>query len=130
MPTSPMVEYEAASPEVRAIYDAIIQSRPGRPDPITPYWKIIANHPPSLKRTWEDFQSTMAGGALDPVMKEMIYLAVSITNRCDYCVQAHTNAARALGMTAEMHGELMAVVALANGLNQYAVGYRIPAIES
>ena len=118
-----MVEYDQASADVRAVYDDIMATR--RTDSVTPYWKTIANHPPTLKFVWEQFKATLAQGALDPLVKEMIYLAVSVTNRCDYCVEAHTDAVYRLGITDEMFGELMAVVALANGANQLAVGYRI-----
>src|SRR3954452_13266450 len=110
MPIIEMTEYENAGAEVRAVYDDIMATR--RTNAVTPYWKTIAHHPPTLKRTWEQFKATMAAGALDPLMKEMIYLAVSVTNRCNYCIDAHTRAARALGMTDTMHGELLAVVAL------------------
>jgi AhpD family alkylhydroperoxidase len=115
MPTVRMVEYEQADEEVRAVYEDIMATR--RTDAVTPYWKTIAHHPATLKRTWEQFKATVAGGALDPLTKEMLYIAVSVTNRCDYCIEAHTRAARALGMTEAMLGELMAVVALANGAN-------------
>jgi len=78
-----------------------------------------------MRRTWQTFKEVMADGALDPLIKEMIYLAVSVTNRCDYCVAAHGRAARDLGMTEQMHGEVLAVVSLANGANQLAIGYGI-----
>lgn len=123
MPAPEMVDYEDASDEVRAIYDDILRTR--RSSTVTPYWKTIARHPPTLRSTWAQFKETMAPGALDPLVKEMIYLAVSVTNRCDYCIEAHTDAVRRLGITDTMFGELMAVVALANGANQLAVGYRI-----
>ncbi len=123
MPTVAVVEYQDASPEVRAVYDDIMATR--RTDAVTSYWKTIAHHPPTLHQTWNQFKTTMAAGVLDPMMKEMLYLAVSVTNRCNYCIEAHTRAARALGMTEPMLGELMAVIALANGANQLAVGYQL-----
>lgn len=117
------VEYADASPEVRAVYDDIMTTR--NTDQVTIYWKTIAHHPPTLRRTWETFKAAMADGEINALTKEMIYLAVSITNRCNYCIEAHTRAARALGMSEEMLGELMAVVSIANGANQLAVGYQI-----
>lgn len=123
MPTVTMVEYENASAEIRVVYDDIMATR--RADTVTPYWKTIAHHPPTLRQTWDQFKAAMAAGALDPLTKEMLYLAVSVTNRCDYCIEAHTRAARGLGMTEPMLGELMAVIALASGANQLAIGYRL-----
>lgn len=124
MPTVRMVEYADATPEVRAVFDDIMATR--KVDYVTPYWKTIAHHPATLRDMWTMFKRTMAAGALDPLTKEMLYLAVSITNRCEYCIEAHTRASRNLGMSEEMLGELMAVVTLANGANQLAVGYQIP----
>ncbi len=123
MPTVTLVEYEDASPEVREVYDDFHRLR-GDID-IPSYWKAIAHHPQSLKRAWTQFRDVMQPGALDTLSKEMIYLAVSATNRCDFCIEAHTNLARKLGMTEQMLGELMEVVALANGLNAYGAGYQV-----
>ena len=123
MPTVPMIEYADANAEVRAVYDDIMATR--KTDRVTPYWKTIAHHPPTLRRTWERFKAVMAAGALDPLTKELLYLAVSVTNNCPYCINAHTRAARELGMSEAMLGELMAVVELANGANRLAIGYQL-----
>ncbi|UEM06469.1 carboxymuconolactone decarboxylase family protein [Skermanella rosea] len=122
-----MVEYEDASPEVRAVYDDIMATR--KTDLINNFWKVLANHPPTLKRTWESIKEVMAPGALDPLTKEMVYLAVSATNNCEYCIASHTAAARQAGMTDEMLGELLAVVGMANETNRLANGYRVQVDE-
>ena len=118
------IEYENATPEVRAVYDDIMATR--RTDWINNFWKALANDPATLKRTWESIKQVMAPGALDPAVKEMIYLAVSISNGCAYCTHSHGAAARRLGMTREMFGELVAVVGMANETNRLADGYRVP----
>jgi AhpD family alkylhydroperoxidase len=123
MPTVGMIEYSEASPEVRAVYDDIMRTR--NVDWINNFWKVLAQHPPTLRRTWESIKQIMAPGALDPLTKEMIYLAVSATNGCDYCTASHTAAARKVGMTEAMLGELMAVVGMANETNRLANGYRV-----
>ncbi|QQP87300.1 carboxymuconolactone decarboxylase family protein [Skermanella sp. TT6] len=122
-----MVEYEDASPEVRAVYDDIMATR--KTDLINNFWKVLANHPPTLRRTWESIKEVMAPGALDPLTKEMVYLAVSATNNCKYCIASHTAAARKAGMTDEMLGELLAVVGMANETNRLANGYRVQVDE-
>jgi AhpD family alkylhydroperoxidase len=124
MPGPPLIEYQDASAEVRAVYDDIMATR--KTDKVNNFWKAIANHPPTLQRTWESVKSIMAAGALDPLTKEMIYVAVSVTNNCAYCIASHTNAARKAGMTDEMFGELMAVIGMANETNRLANGYQIP----
>jgi AhpD family alkylhydroperoxidase len=124
MPGPPLIEYQDASAEVRAVYDDIMATR--KTDKVNNFWKAIANHPPTLQRTWESVKSIMAAGALDPLTKEMIYVAVSVTNNCAYCIASHTNAARKAGMTDEMFGELMAVTGMANETNRLANGYQIP----
>lgn len=125
MPMVPMVEYADAAPEVRAVYDDIMATR--KTDWINNFWKALASHPPTLARVWGDVKQVMgADGALDPLVKEMIYVAVSVTNNCEYCIHSHTAAARAKGMTDAMFGELLAVVGLANETNRLANGYRIP----
>jgi AhpD family alkylhydroperoxidase len=124
MPGPPLIEYQDASAEVRAVYDDIMATR--KTDKVNNFWKAIANHPPILQRTWESVKSIMAAGALDPLTKEMIYVAVSVTNNCAYCIASHTNAARKAGMTDEMFGELMAVIGMANETNRLANGYQIP----
>jgi len=125
MQMAPMVEYADAPAEVKAVYDDIMTTR--KTDWVNNFWKILANHPPTLARLWQDVKQVMgAGGALDPLVKEMLYIAVSVTNNCDYCIHSHTAGARAKGMTDEMFGELLAVVGLANQTNALANGYRIP----
>jgi len=121
------VEYEDASPEVRAVYDDIRTTR--KTDYVNNFWKILANDPPTLRRTWEDTRATMGPGALDPLTKELIYLAVSATNNCEYCIHTHHASATAKGMTAAMFAEAMAVTALANANNRLANGYRIDVDE-
>jgi AhpD family alkylhydroperoxidase len=122
-----LVEYEEAPPEVRAVYDDIMATR--KVDRVNNFWKALANHPPTLAQVWAEVKTLMAPGALDPLTKEMIYVAVSATNGCDYCSHSHTAAARAKGMTEEMLGELMAVTALANKTNRLAKGYGVPVDE-
>jgi len=120
----PMVEYADASPEVRAVYDDIMATR--KVEWINNFWKVLAQHPPTLKRTWESIKQVMAPGALDPLTKEMIYLAVSVTNGCEYCTYSHTAGARKAGMTEAMHAELVAIIGMANETNRLADAYRVP----
>ena len=124
MATVKLIEYADASAEVRAVYDDIMATR--KTDRVNNFWKALASHPATLRRTWESIKSVMAPGALDPLTKEMIYLAVSATNGCDYCTTSHTASARRAGMTDAMLGELMAVVGMANETNRLANGYRVP----
>jgi AhpD family alkylhydroperoxidase len=123
MATLGLVEYEDASPEVRAVYDDIMAVR--KTDSINNFWKAIANDPATLKRTWDDIKQIMAPGALDPLTKELIYVAVSVSNQCDYCIASHTVSARKKGMTDEMFRELMAVVGMANETNRLSAGYQV-----
>ena len=118
------VEYRDASPEVKAVYDDIKKTR-NVPD-VNNFWKYLARDPVTLKRTWESIKQVMAPGALDPLTKEMIYLAVSVSNGCGYCIASHTAAARKIGMTAAMFNEVMAVTGMANETNRLANGYRVP----
>jgi len=118
------IEYADASPEVRAVFDDIKRSR-YVPD-VNNFWKYLAHDPARLKRTWESVKQVMAPGALDPLVKEMVYLAVSVTNGCGYCIASHGAAARKAGMTEAMFGELMGVVGMANETNRLANGYRVP----
>lgn len=118
------IEYADASPEVRAVFDDIKTSR--KLDDVNNFWKYLANDPKTLKRTWESVKEVMAPGALDPVVKEMIYVAVSVTNNCGYCIASHGAAATKAGMTPAMFGELMAVVGMANETNRLVNGYRVP----
>jgi len=119
-----LVEYAEAAPEVQAVYDEIMQAR--GTDWINNFWKALAHDPALLRRTWENVQQVMAPGALDPLVKEMVYVAVSATNGCEYCTYSHTAAARKKGMSEAMLMELMAVVGLANQTNRLANGLRIP----
>jgi AhpD family alkylhydroperoxidase len=123
MTTVNLIEYDTASAEVRAVYDDIMATR--KTDRVNNFWKALANHPPTLVRTWESVKAVMAPGALDTLTKEMVYLAVSATNGCEYCTVSHTNSARRAGMTEAMLGELMAVVGMANETNRLADGYRV-----
>ena len=123
MALAPFIEYEEASPEVRAVYDDIMATR--RVDWINNFWKAIANDPATLKRTWESLKQVMAPGALDPLTKEMLYVAVSVANGCRYCIQSHGAAARKQGMTPEMFAELMAVIAMASETNALATAYQV-----
>jgi AhpD family alkylhydroperoxidase len=123
MATVKSIEYAQASAEVRAVYDDIMATR--QTDRVNNFWKALANHPPTLRRTWESIKAVMAPGALDALTKEMVYLAVSATNGCDYCTASHTASARHAGMTDAMLGELMAVVGMANETNRLADGYQV-----
>jgi len=119
-----LVEYADAPAEVRAVYDDIMRKR--GVDWINNFWKALANDPAQLKRIWESVQQVMAPGALDPLVKEMVYVAVSATNGCEYCTYSHTAAARRKGMSDAMFMELMAVVGLANETNRLSNGLRFP----
>jgi AhpD family alkylhydroperoxidase len=123
MATSGLIEYSDASPEVRAVYDDIMATR--KTDWINNFWKALAHDPATLKRTWESIKQIMAPGALDALTKEMIYVAVSVTNQCGYCIASHTAAARKKGMNETMFAELMAVVGMANESNRLAAGYQV-----
>jgi AhpD family alkylhydroperoxidase len=118
MATVPPLSDEAASPEARAVFDAIRAAR--GTDFVNDFWRVLAHDPVELRDVWERVQAVMAPGALDPLVKELLYVAVSATNGCAYCVHSHTAAARAKGMTPEMHAELLRVVALANRTNALA----------
>jgi AhpD family alkylhydroperoxidase len=118
------IDYEDATPEVRAVYDDI-KARRGVPD-VNNFWKYLANHPPTLCRTWESLKEVMAPGELDALTKELIYVAVSVSNGCEYCIASHSAAARNKGMTDGMLGELLAVVGMANETNRLSQGLRVP----
>jgi len=124
MTTIPPIEYGDASPQVRAVYNDIKKTR-NVPD-VNNFWKYLARDPVTLQRTWQSVKEVMAPGALDALAKELIYVAVSVTNGCAYCIATHTAAARKAGMTDAMFGELMAVVGMANETNSLADGYRVP----
>jgi AhpD family alkylhydroperoxidase len=119
-----LVQYEAAGPEVRAVYDEIKAAR-NIPD-VNNFWKALAVHPVTLRRTWDSLRVVMGPGVLDPLTKELLYLAVSSANGCGYCMASHTAAARAKGMTEEMRGELLAIVAMAAETNRLAEAYDVP----
>ena len=123
MATLGLIEYKDASPQVRAVYDDIMATR--KTDWVNNFWKALAHDPVTLKRTWEDVKQIMGPGALDPLTKELIYVAVSVSNLCNYCIAAHTVSAQNKGMTDEMFKELMAVVGMANETNRLAAGYQV-----
>ncbi|HWE48290.1 MAG TPA: carboxymuconolactone decarboxylase family protein [Bryobacteraceae bacterium] len=123
MATLGTIEYDAASPEVREVYDDIMATR--KTDWINNFWKALARDITTLRRTWLSIKEIMKPGALDPLTKEMVYLAVSATNQCNYCIASHTAAARKAGMSDEMFAELMAVVGMANETNRLASGYQV-----
>jgi AhpD family alkylhydroperoxidase len=118
------IEYADASPRVRAVFDDIKRTR--NVEDVNNFWKYLAHDPAGLERTWESIKQVMAPGALSPLVKELLYVAVSVTNGCGYCIASHTASARNAGMTEEMFGELMAVVGMANETNRLANGYRVP----
>ena len=123
MATLGLIEYQDASSEVRAVYDDIMATR--KTDWINNFWKALAKDPPALRRTWNSIKEIMAPGALDPLTKEMLYVAVSVSNQCGYCIASHTAAARKAGMSDAMFAELMAVVGMANETNRLASGYQV-----
>ncbi len=127
MSTMRLIEYDEAPNEVRSVYDDIMATR--KIDRVNNFWKALANHPATMKRTWESLKPIMAPGALDPLIKELVYVAVSVTNNCEYCIHSHTASARAKGMSEVQFLELMAVVALANETNRLANGYRMDVDE-
>jgi len=128
MALTSLIEYEAASADVRAVYDDIRATR--KTDFINNFWKALANDPTTLKRTWESVKQIMAPGALDALTKELLYIAVSVTNQCPYCIASHTASATSKGMTSEMFHEVMAVVGMANETNRLAAGYRVEIDEA
>ena len=124
MATVTRIEYENTSPEVKAVFDDIKRTR-NVPD-VNNFWKALANHPETLKRTWETLREVMRPGALDPLTKEMIYIAVSVANNCDYCIHSHTAAARAKGMTDAQYQELLAVIGMAAQTNALSTAMKVP----
>ena len=127
MTMMPLIEYDDASAEIRAVYDDIMRTR--GTNWINNFWKALANDPPTLRRTWESIKEVMAPGALEPLTKELLYLAVSVSNGCTYCIASHAAAAKREGMTPAMLGEVLAVVGMANETNRLANGYRVPVDE-
>ena len=128
MATVKLIEYKDASPEVRAVYDDIMATR--QIDWVNNFWKALAVQPDLLRRTWEGVKAVTAPGTLDPLVKEMLYVAVSVTNGCKYCVNSHTAADRKKGMTDEMLAELMAVVGMANQTNSLVDGFQVELDEA
>ena len=124
MPRPKAIEYNEASDAVKAVYDEIKAAR--KLDDVNNFWKYIANDEQTLRRTWDSIRAVMAPGALDPLVKEMIYVAVSVTNGCGYCIASHSAAAAKAGMTQDQFGELLAVVGMANETNRLVNGYRVP----
>jgi AhpD family alkylhydroperoxidase len=127
MATLGLVEYADATPDVRAVYDDIMATR--NTDWINNFWKALAHDPVTLRRTWQSVKEIMAPGALDALTKEMVYVAVSASNQCAYCIASHTAGARKAGMTDQMFAELMAVVGMANETNRLASGYQVEVDE-
>ena len=118
------IEYADASARVRTVFDDIKRFR--NVEDVNNFWKYLAHDPVGLERTWASVKEVMSPGALSPLVKELLYVAVSVTNGCGYCIASHTASARRAGMTEEMFGELMAVVGMANETNRLANGYRVP----
>ena len=123
MATLGLIEYDNATAEVRAVYDDIMATR--KTDWINNFWKAIAHDPATLKRTWESIKVIMGPGALDALTKELIYVAVSVTNNCHYCIASHTASAFKKGMTPEMFKELQAIIGMANETNKMVTGYQV-----
>ena len=123
MATVHLIQYEEASEEIKAIFDEIKQAR--NIADVNNFWKALANHPDTLKRTWDSLRAVMQPGALDPLVKEMLYIAVSIANNCDYCIHSHTAAAFAKGMSEDQYQELLAVVAMASQTNALATALKV-----
>ena len=124
MATVKLIQYEDASPEVQAVFDDIKSSR--KVEDVNNFWKALANQPDNLKRVWQSVKEVMGNGEIDSMTKEMIYIAVSIMNNCDYCIHTHTAAAKSKGMTDGQYQELLAVIALASTTNAFANGLKIP----
>lgn len=124
MATARLIHYEEASEEVKAVFDEIKQTR--HIADVNNFWKALANHPDTLKRTWESLRAVMGPGSLDPVVKEMLYVAVSIANNCDYCIHSHTASAFAKGMSEDQYQELLAVVGMASQTNALATALKVP----
>ncbi len=128
MPIFGLLDYRQASPEARAVFDDIMATR--KTDRVNHFWQALANHPPTLRRIWENVKQVMGPSRLDALTKEMIYVAVSATNNCEYCLHSHIASARKLGMDDEMLAEVLAVAGLANETNRLANGYRVPVDEA
>ena len=127
--TPTMIEYDDALPEVRAVYEEVAQARGIHPRDVNNAWKVAAVHPGNLRRMWERGREVMAPGALDGMTKELIYLAVAISQQCDYCVASHGYQARRKGVTEAQMAELISVVGLAVEGTRLAAAYRTPVDE-
>ena len=127
MATVTLIEYEDASPEVRAVYDELRELR--QTDYVNNFWKALANHPDTLRRVWDSLKAVMGPGEIDSLTKEMIYIAVSVANNCDYCIHSHTANAFAKGMTPGQYQELMAIIGMAHQTNAIATGLKVPVDE-
>jgi AhpD family alkylhydroperoxidase len=121
------IEYKDASPEVRAVYDDIMATR--KTDWVNNFWKVLAHDPASLRRIWANIKEVMGPGTIDPLVKEMLYLAVSASNGCRYCIASHGAAARNKGMTDAQYSELLAIVGLANETNRLVTALDVPVDE-
>jgi AhpD family alkylhydroperoxidase len=121
------IEYKDASPEVRAVYDDIMATR--KTDWVNNFWKVLAHDPASLRRIWANIKEVMGPGTIDPLVKEMLYVAVSATNGCHYCIASHGAAARNKGMTEAQYSELLAIVGLANETNRIVTALNVPIDE-
>ena len=128
MATLKLLEDSELSPEARAVFDDIRATRGS--DFVNNFWRALAHDPVLLKRTWESLKATMAPGALDPLTKEMIYIAVSVANGCQYCIHSHTASARAKGMSEAQFGELMAVIGMASQTNALVNTAQVPVDEA
>src|SRR5260221_1383403 len=122
------IAYRDAPPQVLFVYDDIRRSR--KVDDVNNFWKYLANDPTLLRPTWESVKDVMAEGGLSQLIKELLYVGVSVTNGCGYCIASHTASARKAGMTDAMFNELMAVIGMANETNRLANGYRVPIDEA
>ncbi len=127
MSSPALIEYNDATPEVKAVFDDIMATR--KVDSVNNFWKALANDPATLRRIWESLKTVMGPGVLDPVTKELIYIAVSVANQCSYCIASHSASARKKGLTEEGFGELMAIIGLASQTNALVAGYRVPLDE-
>ncbi len=121
-----LVEYKDMNPRAKAVVDAIARGRDMDPADINNVWKALARHPDVMERFAEELKAAMGPGKLDPLTKELVYLAVSIANQCDYCIASHGTMARKKGMSEDMHAEFMAVVLAAQKGNKIAAAYRVP----
>ena len=128
MATVPLIEYDDATPDVREFYDEFRAVR--KTDYINNFWKALANNPTTLKRLWNDLNAVMTAGELDVLTKQMIYIAVSVANNCDYCIHSHTAAAFGLGMTPGQYEELLAVIGMAHQTNGLATALHVPIDEA